>query len=77
MATAYPVLLGSALAAVGALFMWFCVPVAGFFRHQRERRGMRNAESQSPALTFVVGAAFFAFGAYVAVGTLAGWVHPR
>ena len=56
------VLIGSLVAVIGLLFMWFRVPVA---------------TSQTPGLVFVVGAGFFVVGAFLAIGTLAGWVHPR
>ena len=71
------VLIGSLVAVIGLLFMWFRVPVATFFREARERQGSRNAASQTPGLVFVVGAGFFVVGAFLAIGTLAGWVHPR
>lgn len=71
------VAIGGVVAVLGLLFMWFRVPVAAFFREARERQGSRNAASQTPALVFVVGAFFFAFGAFIAVGTLAGWIHPK
>lgn len=77
MPTAAAVSIGAAVALVGLLFMWFRVPVATFFREARERQGSRNAASQTPGLVFAVGAGFFVIGAFVAVGTLAGWVHPR
>ncbi|WP_297342698.1 hypothetical protein [Amnibacterium sp.] len=71
------VLIGSVVAVMGLLFMWFRVPLATFFRETRERYGRANAASQTPGLVFVVGAGFFLVGSFIAVGTLAGWVHPK
>ena len=76
MATITSVVLGGVLAILGVALMWFRVPLASFFREARERRGSRNAASQTPGLVFGVGAFFFAGGLFAAVGTLAGWVHP-
>jgi uncharacterized membrane protein len=75
--TAFPVILGAVLAVLGFLCMWFRVPVAAFFREAQEWQGSRSAASQTPALAFLVGAFFFAAGLFVAVGTLAGWIHPK
>jgi hypothetical protein len=75
--TVYPVVLGSVVAVLGLLLMWFRVQIATFFREERRRRGSANADSQTPGLAFAVGAAFFVAGAFIAVGTLAGWVHPQ
>lgn len=77
MSTAAPVLIGALVAVLGLLLMWFRVPVATFFREAQERQGSRNAASQTPGLVFGVGAGFFVIGAFIAVGTLAGWVHPK
>lgn len=75
--TPVAVLIAAVVALIGLLLMWFRVPVAAFFREARERQGSRNAASQTPGLVFAVGAGFFAVGAFLAVGTLAGWVHPK
>lgn len=75
--TVAAVFICGAVALLGALLMWFRVPVATFFREARERQGSRNAASQTPTLVFVTGAFFFLFGLFAAVGTLAGWIHLR
>lgn len=71
------VLIGCAASVLGLLFMWLRVPVAAFFRDAGRRWGSRNIASQTPGLVFAVGAGFFAVGAFIAVGTLVGWLHPR